>query len=501
MLPYMVQLARFVRSVFGAEAAFGLLALASLTWRIDFESAGSWVLPFMIVLMGTFSLVNGAAWWTLRKGKPTAGGWAIAASVLNLPLFPLGTAIGIAGLSAFFKPALVAQTAISTSAVSIPGDGTNKFAGAAVTALQTGLLILGLYWWYRRAKSEGLILPDFWISLLQINLAIFVSTLCHELGHVLGGWATEMSLRSLTVGPLRLERRSGKWNCKFSLAGLLGNGSAGLVPTHLLNIRKRLVIMIAAGPAASLLTAVVVTPLALSAAGHAWAPGWEFLAVLATLSWIGVSNLLPVRPEDKYSDGAQIYQLLSNGPWADFHMAFSMVASSLATPLRARDFDVAVLERAAAFMPGDHRGMLLQLYLYMHHTDCGNIAEGLRHFAIAESMYPQVAASLEADLHLEFVYVNAVVKQDTAAARLWWERMEAKGKVRQNVDYWKARAALLWAEGSVTEAREACRRAEACARELPDAGAYNRDREEVARLSANLERAEVPPPLPVPQVA
>jgi hypothetical protein len=259
--------------------------------------------------------------------------------------------------------------------------------------------------------------------------------------------------------------------------------------------------MIAAGPAASLLTAVVPTPLALSAAGHAWAPAWEFLAVLATLSWMGVFNLIPVRPEDNYSDGAQIYQLLSKGPWADFHMAFSMVASSLATPLRARDFDVAVLERAAAFMPSGRRGMLLHLYLYMHHSDCGNIAESLRYFAIAESMYPQVAAGLEADLHLEFVYVNAVVKQDTAAARLWWERMEARGKPRQNVDYWKARAALLWTEGGVTDAREACRRAEACARELPDAGAYNRDREEVAHLGAILVRADVPPPLPIQQVA
>src|SRR5260370_24151808 len=144
-----------------------------------------------------------------------------------------------------------------------------------------------------------------------------------------------------------------------------------------------------------------------------------------------------------------------------------MVASSLATPLRARDFDVAVLERAAAFMPSGRRGMLLHLYLYMHHSDCGNIAESLRYFAIAESMYPQVAAELEADLHLEFVYVNAVVKQDTAAARIWWERMETKGKARQNGDYLEASAALLWAEGNITAARDAVQRRAPCARRPP----------------------------------
>jgi hypothetical protein len=146
-------------------------------------------------------------------------------------------------------------------------------------------------------------------------------------------------------------------------------------------------------------------------------------------------QLHPCAAQDQYSDGAQIYQLLSNGPWADFHMAFSMVSSSLVTPLRARDF----LNRAAAFMVTGQRGMLLNLFLYMHHCDCGRTAEGLRHFEIAESMYPQIASDLPADLHLEFVHGNAFFKQDLAAAQLWWQRMEAKGNCRQKVDYWKAR--------------------------------------------------------------
>src|SRR5260370_38395377 len=101
--------------------------------------------------------------------------------------------------------------------------------------------------------------------------------------------------------------------------------------------------IVAAGPTAHLLTAIVATPLVLNAAGHAWAPAWEFFAVLTTLSWMGIFNLVPVRPEDQYSDGAQIYQLLSNGPWADFHMAFAIVGSSLATPLRALHFYCPVL--------------------------------------------------------------------------------------------------------------------------------------------------------------
>ena len=167
-----------------------------------------------------------------------------------------------------------------------------------------------------------------------------------------------------------------------------------------------------------------------------------------------------------------------------------MVASSLVTPLRARDFDVAVLNRAAAFMVTGKRGMLLNLYLYMHHRDCGRTAEGLHYFEIAESMYPQIANDLPADLHMDFVHGNAFFKQDLAAAQLWWQRMEAKGKIRHNVDYWKARTSLLWMEGNLGEARDAWRKADSWARQMPAAGAYDRDRDDVARLGAALHASE-----------
>lgn len=107
-------------------------------------------------------------------------------------------------------------------------------------------------------------------------------------------------------------------------------------------------------------------------------------------------------------------------------------------------------------------------------------------------MYPPIADQLEADLHLEFVYGNAAVKHDLAAAHLWWERMEAKGKTRDKINYWKARAAMLWIEGSIAQAREAWRNADAWARQMPSAGVYDRHRDNIAQLGALLDAAEMP---------
>jgi Zn-dependent protease len=496
----MRQLGRLMRFIFGCEALASVVLTPTIIRELqDFGLAGS-VFSIALLILTLFTLVTGVAWLSLRKGWSSARAWGIAASVINLLLFPIGIIVTIAGLSAFGRRSVVAEIAISSEKrhTPIPGDGTNKYSGSVLAVLQVALLGVAADLWYRWAGRHGLASQVMWISLLQIEAAVWVNVLCHELGHVFAGWATEMKLRTFVIGPLRFTLRSGKWGCQFNPAGLWGGGAAGLVPTHLQDIRSRQVFVIAAGPVASLITAILATAFALTSPGNAWAPAWKFFSWLATFAWVSaVINCIPVRPQDQYSDGAQIYQLLSNGPWADFHLAFSMVSSSLVTPLRARDFDVAVLNRAAAFMVTGQRGMLLNLFLYMHHCDCGRTEEGLRYFEIAESMYPQIAKELPADLHLEFVYGNAFFKQDLAAAQIWWQRMGAKGKTTKKVDYWKARTALLWIEGNIGEAREAWRKADSWARQMPAAGAYDRERDEVAVLGAALGASETAQRQPV----
>jgi Zn-dependent protease len=504
----MGKIGRVLRFVFGFEAVVFLFALPSSMYTlITMQTDGQWrfeeaalviLFPAVELILG---VVTGMAWWSLTKGRPSARAWSIAASILNFFLVPIGPIIGIAGLIAFRRASVVAETASSSKKRHTPiaGDGTNKSFGSVLPFVAGAFLMAAANWWFRWAQKQGLASQPFWTWALEIEAALFVNTFCHELGHVFAGWAAEMKLFSFAVGPVRFELRSGKWGCKFDPAGLWGGGAAGLVPTHLRDIRSRQVFMTAAGPVASLITAIVATAVTLAAPGNAWAPAWEFFSALATFGWISaVYNCIPLRPEDKYSDGAQIYQLLSNGPWADFHMAFAMVSSSLVTPLRPRDFDVDVLNRAAAFMVTGLRGMLLNLFLSMHHHDCGRTAERLRYFEIAESMYPQIANDLPADLHLGFVYDNAVLKQDLAAAELWWQRMEAKGKTRQKVDYWKARTSLLWIEGNFGEAREAWRKADSWTRQMPAAGAYDFDRDEIARLGSLLDATEAAQPLMTP---
>jgi Zn-dependent protease len=334
-----------------------------------------------------------------------------------------------------------------------------------------------------------------------LAVALHLSILVHELGHILGGWAAHMKLRHLVLGPFEWSVRGGKWEFTYSAAGLLGRGATGMVPTRLKDLRGQRVFTTLGGPIGSLLIGCVGLMGALSAKGHAWEPWWACCSMLATLGLSAfVYNLLPLRPQDQYSDGAHLYQLLSGGPWADVHMAFSLVSSTLVTPLRLRDLDLSLLRRAADFLHSGREGMILRLFQSIHHLDAGRTREALEALAEAESLYPAVAGTLDADLHADFVFVNAIYRRDLEAVRLWWQRMESKGESRFKVDYWKARTAMMWLEGCPEAAEQAWQKGHELVRQLPAAGAYEFDRWCYQRLREVLggreTRTEIPPSLP-----
>jgi hypothetical protein len=454
-------------------------------------------MAILLPMLGGVTTVFGMAWWSLRKGRRSARAWAIAASILDLPFFGFGTLVGVAGLIVFWRRENVAKMAIQPKAPRLPGDGTSKLLEHAVQGLSIlGTLAAG-YGWYHWAGAQGLSRRDTLTFLMELEFASLAAIGFHELGHVVGGWISEMKLRQLILGPFEWRLHSGKWEFRFQLSGLLlGKGATGMAPTTLKNIRGRNVFMIAAGPVASLVLAGFAVLATLTAKGQPWESYWEIFALTATFSGMGfVVNLIPVRPEDLYSDGAHLYQIMSQGPWADVHLARSMVSSSLVTPLRPRDFDIQVIQRAGRFLDRGLDGMLLRLYAYLHFLDTGQVSQALAALAEAEAIYETTASQVPADLHCDFVFGNAFLKQDRVAARMWWQRMEAKGITGFKVDYWKARTALLWIENRPVEASEAWEKGCAVSQRLPAAGAYEFDRRCFVQLRQALD-ACAPPELP-----
>jgi Zn-dependent protease len=149
--------------------------------------------------------------------------------------------------------------------------------------------------------------------LLRIILALlitFVTTLAHELGHALAARWMGAEVRTIMVVPLRLQLRPRR----FRLAGPAGHGDIGGYVTYTLDrigARRKQALIAAAGPAANLLLAVLVTLLGpLSFAMGRGSFGW--FGTLASFSVLmAIYNLIPFPG----SDGQHILESFRKPRW------------------------------------------------------------------------------------------------------------------------------------------------------------------------------------------
>ena len=497
----MGQLAKFVRFCFGLEALsliagvpIFLIAAFKLSLKLGWRQATpSFFLFTELLALGALALqlVPALAWWMLKKGNRHARIWALAASVVNLlplpgamrswsmfsrlvhlPIELVSVLIGVAGLIAFSSRQVVSEVADASKPKPerLQGDGTSKVAEWLGGVIAIVWLFVCFHWWRVWARGQNLVESDFLVWVAELQIAVLICVSVHELGHVVAGWASDMKLRSLQIGPFRWAHRRGRWKFKF-IASM--GGVTGMAPTRLRNVRGRSAFFTFGGPVASLVLAGVSCIAALTAKGHFWEGSWTLLSIIATVASVDfMVNLIPQRPEAQYSDGARIYQLVTNGPWAHVEQAFSMVASTLVTSRRPRDYDPDVIRAAANFLARGDRGMLLRLYACMHYIDTGQISEAVASLQEAEPLYEGSALQSPGGICAAFVFINATFKRDRAAAELWWQRLQAQRDIDFDAEYWQARTAILWLQGQTEEARQAWERGHALAMQLPAGGAY-----------------------------
>ena len=317
------------------------------------------------------------AWWTVKRGRPSARGWSLVASyavvVLAIPFLIVSAyaffliprsyafglvifdawmlALGVSGVIAFRSRDALLQIPVTrrSKARRIAFDGTSDLVDKIVGGMQFAGYCAGMWWFQRWGAAQHLpVLRGFWFWFL-VALAMLAAISVHELGHAVAGMALGMKVRAFIVGPLQWRIRDGKWKFLFHAEGILGEGGAtGIVSSNPEQSRWRDIGMISAGPLTSLLTGEAAFRIALSAKGSVYEPFWQFFAALTTICLVAFgANLIPIRPKGSYSDGARIYQLLRGGHWADLHRAYSMVSSTQVTSMRPRDYDVRAIRRAS----------------------------------------------------------------------------------------------------------------------------------------------------------
>lgn len=503
-------LLRFIHGI-GIENALPSITLTQKIISIVISVLASLIIA--IPLLVTF--LNGIAWWAVKNGKASGRGWAISASLsliiasvsLVLPMkdiwkyFPVGVMVallllcgamivlGIAGLVAFARRDSMAQPVIAAKPPRIAGDGTSRL----LDGLAWMIGIAGYYWllhlWGQWGKLRGLRWSSGYSSYLLILVVLILVIALHECGHIAVGMVLGMKPRAFIIGPFQWRIRNGRWVFQFLPAKLFSfGGAAGLVPADNRHSRWREIWMGAAGPLTNLVTGAIAACFAFTAKGQPYEQYWDFLVNFSSLSLIVfATNLIPMRPEAQYSDGARIYQLLRGGPLADYFRAASLAGSSTVTTLRSRDYDIEAIQRASkTFTKGD-AALFLRLVASEYFLDIGMMPKAREAFCEAESVAEESAPEISVQLYPELVFGNAFLRRDSAATRKWWDRMESKKPIQFNLPYWLAQSALFWIEGRKKEAREAWHNGDRLAQTLPPVGGNEFERYRLSLLRDCLE--------------
>jgi len=155
-------------------------------------------------------------------------------------------------------------------------------------------------------KADGDLYPG--EGLLIFVVALGLSVTVHEFGHLLAGWALGFQFSFLSIGPfsLRLEYGLLKVRVRREMPVL---GYAGMHVNGVKRLRRRMLVYIAAGPAANLISvpvAVILTNHAFPSLMYSWTSSLaaEFVMISILLFALGLV------PLGSSSDGSRIAMLL-----------------------------------------------------------------------------------------------------------------------------------------------------------------------------------------------
>jgi len=509
------RLRKLLGGIFAFEAVCPILVLPAMLvslWKTPATDGSSFSGGlFMLVFFASVAGIFGAASWTVSTGKRWARGWGIAASVLNvlvaLPSLYFGRApgsllavgigmgaVGITGIVVFSIPSkFTTSTAGGAAYQSAPGDGTNAVLNRLVWLLGAILGVAGMRWWAHWSQVQMLPDQSGWIQTLWVVPVLAVTIVVHELGHAIAARTVDMKISSFVLGPLAWRITDGRWKFKFSMSGPASVGGAiGVVSTRADEPRWYRVWILMAGPIANLILGLIAFSLAMTAKDSYYKGFWGVLADLATINLgVFVVNLIPLRVGGFYSDGANIYQMLSGGYWADHHRVHALTVSTRFTGLRPRDYDLAAVDRLLPNAPSPFYVLFCRLYTYECHLDRGEMARALEALEKAEIASRESEENLTIEICAEFVFSLAYVKRDAIAARNWWRRLETMPPTLSPSDYWLAHCALNWIEGDLETANQSWQKGNALAQLLPNAGTYDYDRQWFSFLREAIDQATV----------
>ena len=287
---------------------------------------------------------------------------------------------------------------------------------------------------------------NFAFRMLGFCIGFPFGIIVHELGHVTAGLIAKFSVLSFAVGPFTLRRQSG--NLIVRIAPFRVGGMITAVPLHSNNLRRRMLLLTAGGPVASLLGGGFEFGLGLLFHPAAWS-SWMF--PLAVMSWVvGVISLMPTRGFYT-SDGVRILDLLRESPESERLCAVLSIAACAIAGIRPSDWDLKLVEKARSAQERPNDNIVATLMAYEFAMDSHHFDDAETYLQSAIQQMPKCPPNIKSGIAADAAFYNAVIRNDAKTARDWLNQCDPQyfedGYVLPMVE-----AAVLIAEGQTQEA-------------------------------------------------
>lgn len=193
-------------------------------------------------------------------------------------------------------------------------------------------------------------------SLSTLLVALAVSIVLHEAGHLLTAIVMNFEVLGICLGPVRGTCCHGKW--RFELSGKLFRGSVSAVPRDSKRWRERVLVVVAGGPAATLLSGLVAGMLLFNVAGAGWTRA--FLGALTELScFLFLLGFVPNGRGAKVRNDARLFSIFWNdASEAQEVFLHHLIARLEIDGIRPRDYPAGLIH-AMARMPARPEAMLV----------------------------------------------------------------------------------------------------------------------------------------------
>lgn len=208
-------------------------------------------------------------------------------------------------------------------------------------------------------------------TLVAFWAAFAVSIVLHETGHFLAAVLQNFEILGASLGPLRTVHLHGKWT--FQYTGTFLSGSISAIPRENRAWRKRMLLVVAAGPTATLLTGIGSALLLFTARFDGWM--LYFLASLTELSFfLFVLGLIPNGSKAQMRNDAQLcYSLFHNTVEAQEILLYHLVTQLGVAGIRPRDYPERLIRKLAVGRSRPDMSLIYAHTIILWAIDRGNI--------------------------------------------------------------------------------------------------------------------------------